>query len=191
MSVNDPQPWIPGVLQLIRHAYADDVPMIGHCLGGQLMSKALGGKVRPNSLKELGWSELISVPSVVSKDWLGVAAGETITVYQWHGETFDLPMGSELIATNSYCQNQMFALGPHLGMQCHIEMTPAMIQSWCEQWDDEQVAPGPSVQTPAEMISQIERRMPQLRVLADNLYGHWIQPLLRNTTTFGTELQRV
>ncbi len=179
MSVNDPLPWIPCVLQLIRSAYANDVPIIGHCLGGQLMSKALGERVCPNRVKELGWSALTPIPSDVTKKWLGLAADGALTVFQWHGETFELPKQAHLIATNSYCTNQIFALGPHLGMQCHIEMTPEMIKSWCEQWDDEKVKPSSTVQTPAEMIAQTALRLPQLRLLADNLYGNWIRPLLQ------------
>lgn len=179
MSVNDPLPWIPGVLQLIRAAYANDVPIIGHCLGGQLMSKALGGRVRLNRVKELGWSALAPIPSDQTKKWFGQAADEVLTVFQWHGETFELPKQAQLIATNSYCTNQMFVLGPHLGMQCHIEMTPEMIESWCEQWDEEQVRPSATVQTPAEMIAQTAFSLPKLRLLADNVYGNWIRPLLQ------------
>ncbi len=60
MSVNDPLPWIPKVTDLIRQAVAADVPVLGHCLGGQLISKALGGAITRNPVKEIGWLPVIA-----------------------------------------------------------------------------------------------------------------------------------
>lgn len=73
----------------------------------------------------------------------------------------------------------MFALGPHLGMQCHVEMTPEMIATWCAQWAEEcaAVAHQPSVQTPEQMLAGIADQLPVMRQLADQLYGVWIQGL--------------
>ena len=62
MSVNDPLPWIPPVLELIRSAVRDDIPVIGHCLGGQLLSKALGGVMSRNPVKEIGWGQVDRLP---------------------------------------------------------------------------------------------------------------------------------
>jgi hypothetical protein len=75
----------------------------------------------------------------------------------------------------------MFALGPHLGMQCHVEMTPEMIATWCEQWADEAsaVADQPSVQTPEMMAQQIADRLPVMRQLSEQLYSVWIKGLAR------------
>ena len=70
MSVNDDLPWIPQVLELIREAVRKDVPVLGHCLGGQLMSKAFGGSVRANPYKEIGWGE-VRVCDGVARAWLG------------------------------------------------------------------------------------------------------------------------
>src|SRR5450631_578712 len=130
MSVNDDLPWIAPVLRLIRDSVDAGVPVLGHCLGGQLMSKALGGSVGRNPVKEIGWGEVAVVDAPAAREWFGHAA-PSFTSFHWHGETFSLPPGAERVLTNPYCENQAFALGKHLGMQCHIEMLPEMIESWC------------------------------------------------------------
>ena len=71
MSVNDELPWIGPVLDLIREAVAADVPVLGHCLGGQLMSKALGAVVTQNSIKEIGWGEVAVSPNDIAHSWFG------------------------------------------------------------------------------------------------------------------------
>jgi GMP synthase-like glutamine amidotransferase len=93
MSVNDPLPWIPKVLRLIRQAVAADVPVLGHCLGGQLMSKALGGRVRPNRVKEIGWLPVQQVDSPETEKWLNGLPPQ-FEVFHWHGEAFSLPPGA-------------------------------------------------------------------------------------------------
>ncbi len=179
MSVNDPLPWIDAVCSLIRDAVAKDIPVIGHCLGGQLMSKALGGQVTKNPVKEIGWGEALAEQNDIARHWLGDRAGQAGTVFQWHGETFSIPPGATRLFANGYCANQMFVKGPHLGMQCHVEMTPEMIATWCGQWAEEAaaVAEQPSVQTPAAMQGEIASRLPVMRQLADQLYGAWIKGL--------------
>lgn len=176
MSVNDPLPWVEEECALIRDAVAKGIPVIGHCLGGQLMSKALGGQVTRNAVKEIGWGEATPEGNEIARHWLGSHAGKAATVFQWHGETFSIPAGGTRILKSSYCDNQMFVSGPHLGMQCHVEMTPEMIDSWCSQWAEEAaaVAHQPSVQSPMVMLGEIPDRLATMRQLADQLYGVWI-----------------
>ena len=179
MSVNDPLPWIAPVCALIRDAVANGIPVIGHCLGGQLISKALGGTVKRNPVKELGWGQALAEDHALARHWLGEHAGKTGTVFQWHGETFSLPNEATRIISSPFCANQMFVLGPHLAMQCHVEMTPEMIATWSKQWADEalSVADQPSAQTPAEMLAQIPTQLPLMRELSNQLYSAWIQGL--------------
>ena len=75
----------------------------------------------------------------------------------------------------------MFALGPHLAMQCHVEMTPEMIATWCDQWADEalSVADQPSAQTPEVMQAEITAKLPVMRQLSEQLYSVWIGGLKR------------
>lgn len=180
MSVNDPLPWIAQATDLIRHAIECNRPVIGHCLGGQLMSKAMGGVITRNPVKEIGWGKAQAGESAIARNWLGEHSHAPATVFQWHGETFSIPPGAERILGNEYCANQMFALGPHLGMQCHVEMTPEMITKWCKSWDEEVSGLSklpPSVQTPAEMQDQTSQQLPIMRALADQIYSVWIRGL--------------
>lgn len=181
MSVNDPLPWIESVCALIRGAVARDVPVIGHCLGGQLMSKALGGEVTRNPVREIGWGMAGSEDNAVARHWLGSFAGKPGTVFHWHGETFSIPPGATRLLASTHCANQMFAIGPHLAMQCHVEMTPEMIAAWCAQWGDEVLARAdrPSVQPPELMQQEIPERLPAMRQLSEQLYSVWIQGLAR------------
>jgi GMP synthase-like glutamine amidotransferase len=94
MSVNDSLPWIDPVCERIREAVAKAVPVIGHCLGGQLISKALGGEVTRNPVKEIGWGEAFGEDVAPAQHWLGPLAGKAATVFQWHGETFSIPPGA-------------------------------------------------------------------------------------------------
>jgi GMP synthase-like glutamine amidotransferase len=171
MSVNDDLPWLPPLFELIRGAVAQGVPVIGHCLGGQLMSKALGGQVTKNPVKEIGWGE-VSVADPAARAWLGDL--ENFDAFHWHGETFSIPAGATRILKSAWCENQAFVLGPHLGMQCHVEMTESMIRLWCRQWADECAAPSASVLTPEQMEIRIDERIAAMRVAADRLYTRWI-----------------
>lgn len=182
MSVNDDLPWIAPICALIRHAVAAEVPIIGHCLGGQLMSKALGGIVTKNPVKELGWGvvsrevgQKVSRGGTPNQDWLGDM--ESFEAFHWHGETFSIPTGSTRLLKSQWCENQAFVLGPHLGMQCHVEMTAAMIRLWCRQWADECAQASASVQSPAQMAERMDERIAAMRIAADRLYTRWIAGL--------------
>jgi GMP synthase-like glutamine amidotransferase len=178
MSVNDDLPWIPPVLQLIRDAVAAEVPVLGHCLGGQLMSKALGGVVTRNPVKEIGWGPVQVAAGEEARRWFGDL--REFLSFHWHGETFSLPPGAARIAGNAHCANQAFALGPHLGMQCHVEMTPELIRSWAESWADEvRGIASASVQTPEQMEERIDERVRDLNAIAARLYDRWTERLAR------------
>lgn len=179
MSVNDDLPWIPAVLNLIRQAVGAGVPVLGHCLGGQLMSKALGGTVGPNPVKEIGWGGVSKVGHNPAPDWLGELPS-SFEVFQWHGETFSIPDGAERLLESPFCANQAFLLdNRHLGLQCHIEMTASMIKAWCETGAGEiaQAAHSPAVQQPPAMEENLAARLEDLHRIADVLYGKWARGL--------------
>ena len=176
MSVNDDLPWIAKVEALIRDAVAKDVPLLGHCLGGQLISRALGGVVSRNPVKEIGWGEVRVSDNDIARGWFGDM--QNFSVFHWHGETFTLPQGATHLLSSAYCANQAYAIGKHLALQCHVEMTAGMIASWCEAGLDEVVAScSPAVQSVEEMQQQMADRLPRLHSVAGRLYGHWVQGL--------------
>jgi GMP synthase-like glutamine amidotransferase len=176
MSVNDDLPWIPRVLSLIRQAVASGIPVLGHCLGAQLMARALGGEVGPNPVKEIGWGEVRTVASPVTQDWFGDIGH--FQAFHWHGETFSIPPDAVRILESEYCANQAFALGRHLALQCHVEMTAEMIRTWCEVGAQEIAqADSPAVQTPERIHAETARLLAPMRAVAERLYGRWIQGL--------------
>ena len=176
MSVNDDLPWIPPTLALVRAAVAAGVPVLGHCLGGQLMSKALGGAVTRNAVKEIGWGPVRVEPTPEARRWFGDLT--EFLSFHWHGETFTIPAGGARILGGPHCCNQAFALGPHLGLQCHVEMTQAMIRSWSEGWAEEvRSLAGPSIQTPEQMQERIDERVRELNAVAARLYDRWVEGL--------------
>jgi len=167
------------VLALIRDCIAADIPVIGHCLGGQLMSKALGGRVTRQAPKEIGWGDIEAAKNAEARRWLGPDLA-AFTAFHWHGETFSLPAGATPLFSSAYCANQAFSLGKHLGMQCHVEMTAELIESWCHSGVQEIVdSPGPAVQSPDEMQRDLDRRLKQLHRAADRLYERWVDALER------------
>jgi GMP synthase-like glutamine amidotransferase len=177
MSVNDDLPWIASVLALIRAGADAGVPVLGHCLGGQLMSKALGGAVSRNPVKEIGWGGVTVLDNPAARHWFGHAPG-SLVAFHWHGEAFTVPPGAERVLSNAYCGNQAFALGPHLGMQCHVEMTADMIDAWCETGAGEIArSKSPAVQSVTAIKTGLEQRLRALHRVADGVYARWISGL--------------
>jgi len=179
MSVNDELPWIAPVLQLIRDSVEADVPVLGHCLGGQLMAMALGGSVGRNPVKEIGWGEVAVLDNPAAQQWFGHAAKSFVS-FHWHGEAFTIPPGAERVLSNQHCGNQAFVLGKHLGMQCHIEMTPEMIDAWCATGAGEiSRSKSPAVQSVAAIKTGIEPRLRALHLVADGVYARWTEGLVK------------
>jgi GMP synthase-like glutamine amidotransferase len=177
MSVNDDLPWIAQELDLIRNAVARDVPVLGHCLGAQLIARALGGVVSKNPLKEIGWGDVKVADNEVAHHWFGKV--ENFAAFHWHGETFTLPPGATRLLSSAHCVNQGYALGRHLALQCHIEMTAEMIATWCEVGAAEIAASSasPAVQSPFAIQEQMASQLAQLQQVATLLYSKWISGL--------------
>ncbi len=168
MSVNDDLPFLATEMAFIRDAVGRDQPVFGVCLGAQLIAKALGAAVRRNSQKEIGWFE-VELTEAAASDRLFQGMGPTLPVFQWHGETFDLPPGATLLASSPACRNQAFRLGKATyGIQFHPEVTPEMIAQWCVE--DANCGDAQELTTPID---------PQLHAqslveLTGTLFGRWI-----------------
>ena len=177
MSVNDDLPWILFVLPLIRDAFAQDIPLLGHCLGAQLISKALGGVVVKNPVKEIGWERVEVSGNDIAHEWFGDI--RSFDSFHWHGETFSLPQGAVPLLSGAHCENQAYAIGKHLALQCHVEMTGNMISEWCEAGKQELAdsANSPAVQSAQEMQAQKQAKLPELHRVATQLYRHWMHGL--------------
>lgn len=179
MSVNDPLPWIDQECRLIREAVDQDIPVLGHCLGGQLICKALGGRVGPNPVKEIGWFPVRRLADDAANAWLGDLP-ETFLAFHWHGETFSIPAGATPILESEFCAHQGFVIGNTLALQCHVEMTAAMVTDWAERYRDELEPHSASVQSSAAMVEAIDQRAHTLQQAARVLYRHWLQGVRRD-----------
>jgi GMP synthase-like glutamine amidotransferase len=179
MSVNDQLPWIEQELALIRDAVARDIPVLGHCLGGQLISKALGGMVAKNPVKEIGWGQVMVDNHEIARSWFEHL--QQFEAFHWHGETFTLPEGAVHLLSSEHCENQAYAIGPHLALQCHIEMTETMINDWCAVGEEEILAcaASPAVQTAQLMQQQTAQKLPALHSVAEQLYTRWLAGVQR------------
>lgn len=176
MSVNDDLPWIEESLALIRKAVANDIPVLGHCLGGQLMAKALGGTVSISPSKEMGWGAVTIPDNLVAHAWFDDIT--TFESFHWHGEVFSIPRGATRILSSSYCENQAFAMKMHLGMQCHVEMTERLVRDWCSVAAEELAGINePSVQSIDEIEKDLPDRVSALNAVAEQLYKKWVQNL--------------
>jgi GMP synthase (glutamine-hydrolysing) len=139
MSANDEKnyPFLGQEIRFIRQALKMGHPVLGVCLGAQLMAKALGAKVYPGPCKEIGWYWLNRTPSGKS-DPLFSLLDPYFLVFQWHGETFDLPPQALCLAGNQIYPNQAFRFGLlSYGLQFHLEMTRPMLEAWLSAWINE------------------------------------------------------
>ncbi|MFB3777426.1 MAG: type 1 glutamine amidotransferase [Bryobacteraceae bacterium] len=167
MSANDDFPYIRREIDLIERAAAAGKPMLGICLGAQLIAKALGAGVYRNPVKEIGWYP-IRWSQAASADPLLAGLSGADTVFHWHGETFDLPRGSELLASSERCRNQAFRWGGGAhGFQFHLEVTPEMIADWVRQdLNSGDVRELDSLPDPQENAAR-------LRELSSMVFGRW------------------
>lgn len=182
MSVNDAFPWIDEEVRLMRDAVERGVPVIGHCLGGQLLAKALGARVARNEFKEMGWLPVDVVDPDRVEQWFGtVQLGE---LFHWHGDAFELPAGAHRLLASPLTPNQAYVCErrgvEHVGMQFHIEMTRELVTSWArdpsaadEVAEERARNGGPGVQSPEEMVRDVGPRTAAMGLLAWRLYDRW------------------
>lgn len=174
MSVHDDMPFLRDAERLVADAFSRDVPVIGHCLGGQLMARTLGAPVSHSPAPEVGWHRMDVIASPQSAAWFG--PGVAHTVFHWHYEAFALPAGAMRLASSSQCPNQAFAIGRHLGMQFHVETDAAKVQLWLSAQDELYAAAqkAPTVHSPPRIREDSIAYLAAQHRLADRIYERWI-----------------
>jgi GMP synthase-like glutamine amidotransferase len=177
MSVNDALPWVAPMERLIRDAVDRGVPVIGHCLGGQLLAKALGATVGRARTTEIGWIDVEVPDADAAREWFG---GRTrFTTFEWHYEAFTLPPGAVRVLTNAFNENQGYVVdGRHIGFQGHPEMTAEIARTWIALSSDELPAQATaSTQTASEILAGLEAKVASLNAVADDVYTRWARHL--------------
>ena len=178
MSVNDSHrlPHLLTEMNLIEDAMRRDLPLLGICLGAQLIAKTLGAAVYQSEEKEIGWYD-VSPTDHGQSDPLLSALQNSEKIFQWHSETFDIPKTTSHLAFSSLCANQAFRYGSRVyGFQFHLEVDEPMIHRWlglAEQRNEITDAYGQI--DPARIHNQTPRHIDRLHELSDRVFGEFIQ----------------
>lgn len=171
MSAIDRLPFLDVERRLISQAIELRQPLLGVCLGSQLIAGVLGAAVRRNPVKEIGWFDVRFTPAA-SSDPLFSSFAAPESIFHWHSDTWDLPPGATLLASSDACPNQAFRAGPLIyGFQFHLEVTPEMIADW--QLQDENCGDLRELSGPIDPHHNAAR----LAVIAQDLFGRWADVL--------------
>jgi GMP synthase (glutamine-hydrolysing) len=173
-SVNEPAPWVERELRITKDAVACDIPVLGHCFGGQLMARALGATVQRSACANIGWSKLRLTPA--GRPIFGDVA--QVHAFNWHYESFAIPQGATRTLFGEHCLNKGFVFGKHLAFQGHFEVTEAIVRAWCAAHRGELAsACGPAVQHEAEILSFLAERVVAVHTAARSAYAAWLAPM--------------
>jgi GMP synthase-like glutamine amidotransferase len=172
MSVNDEKlhPWLATEKTFVREAIRAGKRVLGICLGAQLIASALGARVHPNAVKEIGWHPIAPIPGT-GGDAAFRFPPDTLA-FHWHGETFDLPAGAVQLARSAGCEHQAFGIGPHvLGLQFHLETTPESARALVENCRAD-LTPGPYVQSVEHLLSAPAQNYRAANALMERVLSH-------------------
>lgn len=173
MNVDDEQdyPWLAAEKAYLRKAIDAGTPVLGICLGAQLIAAALGKKVYPGKYQEFGWLPL-SLTSEAAEHPLLSAFPNPLMVFHWHGDTFDLPDGATLLGSTTDCVNQGFAVGKCIGLQFHIEIDQSLLRGLIADhllpdWQ------GPYISAPNQIISDASLYHSECKETLFRLLDRW------------------
>ncbi len=160
-------PWLTAEKEALASAIENNIPVLGICLGAQLLAASLKARVYKNHAKEIGWFDIIFTPSEQTRSCFRTRQNHTLKVFHWHGDTFDLPEKAILLATSKACKNQAFIYGNRvIGLQFHFEVTNASLEAMIANGKNELVK-GRYIQD-AEEILQYKHLIPEVnRVMGE------------------------
>ncbi len=171
----DSYPHLDTEVELIRMAIDKDIAVLGICLGAQLLARALGAQVRRNPIKEIGWYEVLLSDEGRSDPLLRhFDASEKL--FQWHGDTFDLPAGAVHLASSAGCANQAFRFGSKVyGLQFHLECDEALIERWLNvPLNRDEIEQLGGQIDPQTIRRQTPANVARLKQLSDAAFGEFI-----------------
>jgi GMP synthase (glutamine-hydrolysing) len=172
MSVHetDRYPYLREEFRLIESALSLNKPVLGICLGSQLLAQVLGGRIYAGKQKEIGWYPVTLARSAAT-DRLWSDVPPTFTAYHWHGDVFDLPTGCEVLAGSALTARQAFRHGDNAyGILFHMEVTLPLIDGMTDAFADELQETGNSA---AQIREQAEEFLPPLERIGKTVFGRW------------------
>jgi GMP synthase (glutamine-hydrolysing) len=176
-------PFLRWEKRIIRAAIDDGTPILGVCLGAQLIANTLGTAVYPGPVKEIGWSPIAITPHGQVDSLLGYLP-ENATVFQWHTDGFDLPPGAIRLASSINYVNQAFRLGKNIyGLQFHLEVTPRMIARWIAERSKD-LAHAPYI-LPEKILADTQNYAPTLKYYGERFLSEFIRRAARSTRRNG------
>jgi len=173
-NVNEPTVWMQQELDLIRRAAILGIPVLGICLGAQLISKALGGSVMPAASLEVGWHMVEQVGDSAAPGWFA-GLPQRFEVFQWHAHTFSIPPVAVPLLRSDCAENQAFAFGNILAMQFHLEVAPDSVRELTQRFPGDLEDVSNCVQSATEITADLEARASRLYKIADVVFDRWVQ----------------
>lgn len=166
-------PFLAEERRWIQAALDAQLPVLGICLGAQLLASTLGAVVRPRPVKEIGWYEVECTPAAAD-DRLFRHLAPRPTVFQWHGDGFDLPAGAVSLASSPLCPQQAFRYGPSAyALQFHLEVTADMIEHWLtEPGNCAELQCLPYIKE-AEIRRRTPEELPRMQTVAEKVFGEF------------------
>ncbi len=168
----DKRPHLKQEMALIEQALRADIPVLGICLGSQLLAHALGAEVRPGAEKEIGWHE-VTLTDDGASDPLFRDVEPSFTAFHWHGDVFNLPDGAVSLARSAQTAHQAFRYGEHAyGLLFHLEVTPSLVASMTRAFADELTAAGLDGASIRDAASD---HADSLHAVANTVFGRWVR----------------
>jgi GMP synthase-like glutamine amidotransferase len=167
-------PFLRDEHRFLTRVLEQGVPLLGICLGSQLLAKALGARVYRNPQKEIGWYTVDLTPAGAA-DPLFASLASPVPVFQWHGDAFDLPAGATPLASSPLCTHQAFRYGDRVyGLLFHLELTPDIIHSWLATFHDELVRAQDTID-PTRIVADMPQRYVEYQQVGNRVFANLVE----------------
>lgn len=166
MAVYDNLAYLQKEQELIRNAIKNETPLLGICLGSQLIAQAAGGRVYKGKKKEIGWYNVYLTPAS-SNDIFRGFTNKAIRIFQWHGDTYDLPANAKILAYSDLYP-QAFRIGSAVGIQFHFEVDEDLIQTWINEYSGDLITEKIKPESLLPAPKELEELATQGRRIYDN-----------------------